>query len=604
MAQYLIAQWDYEAEGEFELSFHQGDRIKLLEKHNDDWWEGELNDTIGFFPANRTLLEPRSTSSAPPSPERAKAIIDASPLNEEPSNDNGQASAPAVVLLPGWAHAFDDQGTIYYFNEQSGESSWEAPTQPEKDKETTAASQSHPSLTPKAISTANATHTPVTPADDLDFDFALDPQAMKKLSLDRLEKDARQQGFVQMKMVSHDSGKLSSWKVYYGVLVHGYFLLYKEAHVKNRKKMTTLPPVGSFDLGLCQIQPAGKQDTKRKHCFLVSLPPPKKITLYVQPANENDYAAWTDAIMRDLIVRKEQQQQQQQNQPLQEPPSEIVQLLHALTLDDQRMKVNQKLAKPTDPPTSQQQQQHQHHHPPNKKMPSWFNKANSKANHDTHAPSNLVRSPPPMQQHAPGNDNDVFGGLLPTNGFPIVIQQCIDQVEARGLDVVGIYRLSGPASAIQKYRAAYNRREPVHLEQEHDVNVCTGLLKLYLRELKDPLLTFEYYDWFMEAARIDDYDERMYQIKSVIHALPKPNLAVLEALMRHLQRVADRCDVNKMETSNLALIFSVGLLRRPGHDMSGIIHADLQNKVVEAIIQQVDWFFELDDDDAAKGSTA
>ncbi|KAI7863017.1 hypothetical protein BDF14DRAFT_1847853 [Spinellus fusiger] len=40
MVQYLIAVWDYTAEGEFELSFKQGERIKLLEKHNDDWWEG------------------------------------------------------------------------------------------------------------------------------------------------------------------------------------------------------------------------------------------------------------------------------------------------------------------------------------------------------------------------------------------------------------------------------------------------------------------------------------------------------------------------------------------------------------------------------------
>lgn len=39
MTQYLIAVWDYVAEGEFELSFKQGDRIKLLEKHNDDWYE-------------------------------------------------------------------------------------------------------------------------------------------------------------------------------------------------------------------------------------------------------------------------------------------------------------------------------------------------------------------------------------------------------------------------------------------------------------------------------------------------------------------------------------------------------------------------------------
>lgn len=37
MAHYVLAQWDYTAEGNFELSFREGDKIKLLEKHNDDW---------------------------------------------------------------------------------------------------------------------------------------------------------------------------------------------------------------------------------------------------------------------------------------------------------------------------------------------------------------------------------------------------------------------------------------------------------------------------------------------------------------------------------------------------------------------------------------
>ena len=65
--------------------------------------------------------------------------------------------------------------------------------------------------------------------------------------------------------------------------------------------------------------------------------------------------------------------------------------------------------------------------------------------------------------------------------------------------------------------------------------------------------------------------------------------------MRHLNRVADHSDVNKMEASNLALIFSVGLLRPPADDLSGIMQTDLQSTVIEAIIQQVDWFFEKDD---------
>lgn len=48
MTQYLIAVWDYVAEGEFELSFKQGDRIKLLEKHNDDWYETKKKDYSNF----------------------------------------------------------------------------------------------------------------------------------------------------------------------------------------------------------------------------------------------------------------------------------------------------------------------------------------------------------------------------------------------------------------------------------------------------------------------------------------------------------------------------------------------------------------------------
>lgn len=96
---------------------------------------------------------------------------------------------------------------------------------------------------------------------------------------------------------------------------------------------------------------------------------------------------------------------------------------------------------------------------------------------------------------------------------------------------------------------------------------------------------------------ITDYDERMYQIKSIIHVLPKENYTVLEYLMRHLHRISLHSDINKMETSNLALIFSVGLLRTPQDDMTSIMHTDLQSKTVEAIIQQVDWFFEVDDNE-------
>jgi hypothetical protein len=87
----------------------------------------------------------------------------------------------------------------------------------------------------------------------------------------------------------------------------------------------------------------------------------------------------------------------------------------------------------------------------------------------------------------------------------------------------------------------------------------------------------------------------MFQIKSVLHSLPKPNFIVLEYLMQHLSHVASYSEINKMEASNLALIFSVSLLRPVQGELSGIMQSDLQSKVIEALILQADWFFEQDE---------
>ena len=59
----------------------------------------------------------------------------------------------------------------------------------------------------------------------------------------------------------------------------------------------------------------------------------------------------------------------------------------------------------------------------------------------------------------------MFGGLLETQiqkegrSFPSVVEQCIQEVERRGLQSQGIYRLSGNASTIQKIRSMFNNRK-------------------------------------------------------------------------------------------------------------------------------------------------
>ncbi|KAH8547625.1 hypothetical protein BGW37DRAFT_510228 [Umbelopsis sp. PMI_123] len=694
MSQYLIAVWDYVAEGEFELSFKQGDKIKLLERHNDDWWEGELNDQIGFFPANRTRLEGEdephrnqgvhdtdSFLEAPHIPERSEVTssdvekdterqssraysistshssqyddqeqetsdsvprsqspyssasesrrlrahrqavyYEDSPylddelqkefipnpglgqneasglgVNTEPSSPLSQASSipppEAYGLPPGWQAAYDESGMIYYFNEITNESCWERPIFDDVSGEQ-GDDEAVDELADLRIAEVRSPQE-LDNQEVLDQTLgSLDENELKKLILENIsEERIKRKSIVQMKMIAQkeDGGKLSSWKSYQCVLSCGYLLFYKDIHGKSKKSSKPNTPVGSFDLETCQIEPAGKNDTKRKHTILITTP--NTIKLYIQLPNEKELSSWLDGVMRDLISRKEGVYDD----------TELLSLLRKLTSNSKNMKVNKKLqrsrsSKDFDHPDERQSKIGSARSASGikgddkaKTRGGWFTKSGK-----SEKPGDVVLATP-----EPG---DVFGGYLvkqvsnAERDIPKVVQLCIEQVDARGLDSVGIYRLSGPAATIQKYRTQFNNHEHVDLSQEQDINVATGLLKLYFRELKDPLLTYEYYESYLDAARISDYDERMFAIKSLLHVLPLVNYNTLEYLMRHLNRVAAHSEENKMEASNLSLIFSVGLLRSYQEDLSSIIHADLVNTVVESIIIQVDWFFERDED--------
>lgn len=52
--EYVVAQYDFAGQGAGDLSFHEGDRIKIIKKTqtDQDWWTGELAGKRGSFPAN------------------------------------------------------------------------------------------------------------------------------------------------------------------------------------------------------------------------------------------------------------------------------------------------------------------------------------------------------------------------------------------------------------------------------------------------------------------------------------------------------------------------------------------------------------------------
>jgi hypothetical protein len=157
------------------------------------------------------------------------------------------------------------------------------------------------------------------------------------------------------------------------------------------------------------------------------------------------------------------------------------------------------------------------------------------------------------------------------------VYQCIQAVDLFGLEVEGIYRIPGTSSHIQSLKGLFDSgmfgsptagpsdnisidgaqvdfRNPEAFQ--HDVNSVAGLLKQFFRELPDPLLTQEFYNKFIEAARIDDDTMRRDSMHALINALPDPNYATLRALMLHLHRVQQAAEVNRMSTANLGICWA------------------------------------------------
>jgi hypothetical protein len=126
----------------------------------------------------------------------------------------------------------------------------------------------------------------------------------------------------------------------------------------------------------------------------------------------------------------------------------------------------------------------------------------------------------------------------------------------------------------------------------HDVNSVAGLLKQFLRDLPDPILTSENYSGFIEAAKHDDEIVRRDSMHAIINGLPDPNYATLRALTLHLHRVSDNSAVNRMNSQNLAIVFGPTLMgTAPG---SNIADAGWQVRVVDTILQNTYQIFDED----------
>ncbi|NWX58575.1 3BP1 protein, partial [Promerops cafer] len=175
------------------------------------------------------------------------------------------------------------------------------------------------------------------------------------------------------------------------------------------------------------------------------------------------------------------------------------------------------------------------------------------------------------------------------------IEACVMMLLASGMKEEGLFRLAAGASVLRKLKSSLASGSNALEEFYADPHAVAGALKSYLRELPQPLMTFELYDEWVKVASLKDIDSRVQSLRDTCSRLPQDSYNNLRYLIKFLAKLAEHQEVNKMTPSNIAIVLGPNLLwsqQSTGDPMQlDLASVSSIQAVVEALIQNVDTLF-------------
>ncbi|CAG9789013.1 unnamed protein product [Diatraea saccharalis] len=176
-------------------------------------------------------------------------------------------------------------------------------------------------------------------------------------------------------------------------------------------------------------------------------------------------------------------------------------------------------------------------------------------------------SPPPTQQFGVSLQFIKENNANMVESIPPVVKQCVEFLsQPDALETEGIFRRSANISVIKELMRACNRGEPISFN--NDPHVAAVLLKTFLRDLEEPLMTFELYDEILKFQTWSHRDKPRQVKILILEGLPLDNYKLLKFIINFLWKVQDRSCLNKMTSSNLAVVFGPNLAWPPKGQMS------------------------------------
>uniref|UniRef100_A0A8C1PMC2 Myosin IXAa n=1 Tax=Cyprinus carpio TaxID=7962 RepID=A0A8C1PMC2_CYPCA len=146
---------------------------------------------------------------------------------------------------------------------------------------------------------------------------------------------------------------------------------------------------------------------------------------------------------------------------------------------------------------------------------------------------------------------------------PLVVEKLINYIEMHGLYSEGIYRKSGSTNKIKELKQGLDTDVNGMNLDDYNINVIASVFKQWLRDLPNPLMTFELYEEFLRAMGLQDKKEVIRGVYSIIDQLSRTHLNTLERLIFHLVRIALQEETNRMSANALAIVFAPCILRCP-----------------------------------------
>eukprot|EP01126_Amoeba_proteus_P066921 TRINITY_DN9772_c0_g1_i2.p1 TRINITY_DN9772_c0_g1~~TRINITY_DN9772_c0_g1_i2.p1 ORF type:complete len:568 (-),score=123.45 TRINITY_DN9772_c0_g1_i2:74-1555(-) len=198
-------------------------------------------------------------------------------------------------------------------------------------------------------------------------------------------------------------------------------------------------------------------------------------------------------------------------------------------------------------------------------------------------------------------ENQMFGVALevvmtyPMNmnlDVPVIFSDAIQCISNHGGQVQGIFRLSGSRMRVNEMIELYNQGQRVDLEKE-DLHDVTCILKQYLRELPDPLFTLDLYPKWLLSYDSKDWANTLKRMKSLLETLPSLNYNILNRLFHLLHRISNQAEITKMNSTNLAIVWTPNLLKNPTETLqSAISESTITNQIVSYFISYYHHLFE------------